>query len=112
MAVTEFEAEIGATYTVETLRFLRRRCPGTRFVFIMGADSWAGLHRWRGWREIARLVPVAVVDRPNWTLRATRSRAALALRCYRVPEADAAALAYSSPPAWTFLHGPRSHLSS
>jgi nicotinate-nucleotide adenylyltransferase len=112
MAVTEFEAEIGATYTVETLRFLRRRCPGVRFVFIMGADSWAGLHRWRGWREIAHLVPIAVIDRPSWTLRAGGSRAALALARYRVPERAAGALANLVPPAWTFLHGPRSHLSS
>jgi nicotinate-nucleotide adenylyltransferase len=112
MAVTEFEAEIGSTYTVETLRFLRRRCPGVRFVFIMGADSWAGLHRWRGWQEIVRLVPVAVVDRPNWTLRAAGSRAGLALNGRRVPEASARTLADQVPPAWTFLHGPRSHFSS
>jgi nicotinate-nucleotide adenylyltransferase len=112
MAVTEFEAEIGAAFTVETLRFLRRRCPGTCFVFIMGADSWAGLHRWRGWREIARLVPIAVIDRPGWTLRATGSRAGLALGSYRVPERAASTLALRFPPAWAFLHGPRSHLSS
>jgi nicotinate-nucleotide adenylyltransferase len=112
MAVTEFEAEIGSTYTVQSLRFLRRRCPGVRFVFIMGADSWAGLHRWRGWREIARLVPIAVIDRPSWTLRATGSRSAQALLRYRVPEGPAGILANRIPPAWTFLHGPRSHLSS
>jgi nicotinate-nucleotide adenylyltransferase len=112
MAVTEFEAEIGSTYTVESLRFLRRRCPGVRFVFIMGADSWAGLHRWRGWREIARLVPIAVIDRPGWTLRATGSRAAQALLRHRVPEGAAGTLANRIPPAWSFLHGPRSHLSS
>ncbi|RZK76491.1 MAG: nicotinic acid mononucleotide adenylyltransferase, partial [Methylobacterium sp.] len=28
------------------------------------------------------------------------------------PESDASALPGMAPPAWVFLHGPRSHLSS
>jgi nicotinate-nucleotide adenylyltransferase len=83
-----------------------------RFVWIMGADNLAGFHRWRGWRRIAGLMPIAVVDRPGWTLRAVRSRAAVALAPSRRDEARAAYLARLDPPAWTFLHGPRSHLSS
>ncbi len=110
--VTGFEAEIGSPYTVHTLRYLRRRCPGVRFVWIMGADNLAGFHRWLGWRRIAGLMPIAVVDRPGWTLRATRSRAAAALGHARRDEACAPRLAGLAPPAWTFLHGPRSHLSS
>jgi nicotinate-nucleotide adenylyltransferase len=112
MIVTEFEAALGSSYTVETLRYLVRRCPGVRFVFIMGADSWAGFHRWRGWREITRMVPIAVVDRPAWTLRAAQGRAAHALAAARWGEEDAGAFALQAPPAWIFLHGPRSHLSS
>jgi nicotinate-nucleotide adenylyltransferase len=110
--VTGFEAQIGSPYTVHTLAYLRRRCPGVRFVWIMGADNLAGFHRWRGWRRIAGLMPIAVVDRPGWTLRAVRSRAAVALAPSRRDEAHAAYLARLDPPAWTFLHGPRSHLSS
>lgn len=112
VAVTDIDGSIGSIYTVETLRFLVRRCPGIRFVWIMGADSLAGLHRWRAWREIARLVPIAVVDRPPWTVRATQSRAATALAAGRIDEARAAGLAGRKPPAWCFLHGPRSDLSS
>ncbi|NNM70896.1 nicotinate-nucleotide adenylyltransferase [Enterovirga aerilata] len=109
MVVTGFEAELGARYTVDTLRFLTRRCPRVRFVYILGADSFANLHRWRAWREITSLVPLAVVDRPGWTLRALRSPAARTLPLFRVPPQT---LAGSGPPAWTFLTGPRSNLSS
>lgn len=112
IAVTGFEEEIGARFTIDTLAYLRERCPGVRFVWIMGADNLAGFHRWRGWRAIARSMPIAVVDRPGWTLRATRSRAAAALARYRWDEADAPRLADAAPPAWLFLHGPRSFLSS
>jgi nicotinate-nucleotide adenylyltransferase len=110
--VTSFEEAIGARYTIDTLAFLRRRLPGVRFVWIMGADNLATFHRWRGWRGIAALMPIAVIDRPGWTLRATRSRAAGAFAARRVKEEDAGTLADCPPPAWTFLHGPRSFLSS
>jgi nicotinate-nucleotide adenylyltransferase len=110
--VTAFEEEIGARYTVDTLAYLKRRFPGVRFVWIMGADNLAGFHRWRGWRRIARMMPMAIIDRPGWTLKAPRSRSATALSRSRIDEADASALPELRPPAWVFLHGPRSHLSS
>ncbi len=112
IAVTGFEEAIGTRYTIDTLGRVVVRCPGARFVWIMGADNLAGFHRCRGWRAIARRGPFAVVDRPGWTLRASRSRAALALAPWRVDETDAGLLADLDPPAWTFLHGPRSPLSS
>ncbi|WP_230532802.1 nicotinate-nucleotide adenylyltransferase [Microvirga roseola] len=110
--VTTFEEEIGARYTVDTLAYLTRRYLGVRFVWIMGADSLASFHRWRGWRRIARTMPIAVIDRPGWTLKAVRSPAATALSPWRIGEEQASALPSFEPPAWVFLHGPRSHLSS
>jgi len=109
---TGFEAEIGARYTLDTLEYPASRARSARFVWIMGADNLAQFHRWRGWRRIAELMPLAVVDRPGWTLRATHSKAALALARFRVDETDAPVLADLVPPAWVFLHGPRSTLSS
>ena len=61
--VTGIEAAIGTRYTLDTHRRLVRRCPGVRFVWIMGADNLGSFHRWQRWRGIARLVPIAVVDR-------------------------------------------------
>jgi nicotinate-nucleotide adenylyltransferase len=110
--VTGFEETIGARYTVDTLGYLKRRYPGVDFVWIMGADNLASFHRWRGWKEIAGMMPIAVIDRPGWTLKATHSRAAAALASTRVEEREAAALPMLRPPAWTFLHGPRSPASS
>ena len=49
--MTGFEEAIGARYTLDTLAYLARRCPGVHFVWIMGADNLATFHRWRGWRE-------------------------------------------------------------
>ncbi len=110
--VSCLEAVIGTRYTVDTIGFLRRRCSGARFVWIMGADNLAQFHRWKDWRRIASEIPFAVIDRPPQTLRALAAPAALALARYRLPERDATALARRPPPAWVFLRGMKSNLSS
>jgi nicotinate-nucleotide adenylyltransferase len=76
-----------------------------RFVFLMGADILAEFHRWKRWRELAGLLPIAVIDRAGWSERALASPAAIALARHRVPESDALTLARTRPPAWVFLHG-------
>jgi nicotinate-nucleotide adenylyltransferase len=112
IAVTGFEAEIGSRYTYDAIAWLRRRAPKVRFVWIMGADNLSQFHLWRHWREIADLAPILVVDRPGWTLRALASRAAITLAPFRHPENEAPRFASIRPPAFLFLHGPRSNLSS
>lgn len=112
VAVSDIEAQIGARYTYDTIAWLAKRAPAVRFVWIMGADNLRQFHLWRRWREIAALVPIAVIDRPGSTLNAMSSPAAAALAPWRVAEQDAARLASLDPPAFLFLHGPRSELSS
>ncbi len=112
VVVTDIEAHIGARYTYDTLAWLTRRAPDVRFVWIMGADNLSQFHLWRHWRAIADRVPIAVVDRPGSTFRAMSGRAAVALSPWRVPEARATGFADLEPPAFLFLHGPRSELSS
>ncbi len=110
--VTGFEAAIGAHYTYQTIAYLKSRCPGVHFVWIMGTDNLATLHRWQHWRDIAKSVPIAIVDRPGSTLFATHSPAALALAPYRRDAGEGLIFATQKPPAIIFLHGPRSALSS
>jgi hypothetical protein len=78
----------------------------------MGADNLAGFHRWQRWREILTMVPVVVVDRPGWRLKALASKAARAFAASQVPETKARGLVAMPPPAWTFLTGPLSPVSS
>ena len=110
--VTGFEAAIGSHHTYKTVSYLRRRCPGVHFVWIMGADNLRSFHRWRKWRQIAALLPIAVVDRLGPSLYATGGIAAQALGRWRIPESAANTLATRRPPAWTYLHGLKSALSS
>jgi nicotinate-nucleotide adenylyltransferase len=110
--VSRLESVIGTRYTVDTITYLRRRCSGLRLVWIMGADNLAQFHRWENWRRIASEVPMAVIDRPPQSFRALAAPAALALERYRIPENDAGRLADRRAPAWVFLTGMKSTLSS
>ena len=110
--VTGFEAQMATPFTAATLAFLRTRLTQTRFVWLMGADNLADFHRWRQWRDIFRLAPIAVMDRPGWRLPAMSSPAAHAFHRAYVPEWQANQLASLPAPAWTLLTGQLSHLSS
>lgn len=110
--VTAFEAGHRIRYTADTVRLVLQRNAGTRFVWIMGADNMKGFHHWQDWQKIAESVPIAVVDRPGSTLSYLSSRMAVTYDHARLDEDDAALLPHLRPPAWTFIHGPRSSLSS
>ena len=110
--VTGIEAVINTRYTYDTISWLIARCPRVRFVWIMGADNLRSFHRWQNWRGISKLVPIVVVDRLGPSLYAAASPAGQALGRARIPEYNAATLPDRHAPAWTFLHGLKSPLSS
>jgi nicotinate-nucleotide adenylyltransferase len=112
ITVTGIEAKIGTRYTDDTIAYLRRHCPGVKFVWLMGADNLVQFHRWRNWRGIAAKIPVAVIDRPPSGLRALAAPAAQFFAKNRIPEHRAELLADLKPPAFVFLHGLKSGLSS
>lgn len=110
--VTAFEAAHAIRYSADTIALALRRYPATRFVWVMGADNLRNFHQWQRWRWIVRTIPIAIVDRPGSTLFLLSSVMARAFAAARVDEGDATRLPYLQAPAWTFLHGPRSSISS
>jgi nicotinate-nucleotide adenylyltransferase len=112
MIVSDAETRIGSFYTIDTVRVLKGRFPGVRFVWIMGADSLASFHRWRGWTELMAELPVAVVARPWTNLKSRFSPAARRFAHARISAAAARTLPYRTPPAWVYLTGPLNFTSS
>jgi nicotinate-nucleotide adenylyltransferase len=100
---TAIEAELGTRYTIDTLRKLVRRYPNRQFIWIMGADNLAQLPQWRDWREIARLMPIAVVARPGYNGRTHAARAMGWLRRFVRPADRKTHWTDWRPPALVFL---------
>ncbi len=103
---TAIELQLGTRYTLETLRRLKARYPKRQFVWLMGSDNLAQFHRWKGWRDIARMVPIAVIARPGYNADAMASPAMAWLRRYRVSVASFRNMGrrkYGSAPALVFM---------
>lgn len=110
--VTAFEQSLGTSYTAKTLSVVKERNHHAHFVWIMGADNLQSFHLWRNWRQIASEFPMAIIDRPGSTLAFLSSKTAQTFARARIDEDDARTLPWRKAPAWVFLHGPRSTLSS
>ena len=110
--VSDFEARAGTRYTIHTLRSLMRRFGGVRFVWIAGADILTQMPLWRDWKVIFQTVPIAIFDRPTYSLKALSGLAAQRFGRCRLSPRHAAKLAEQTPPAWTFIHGRRNPASA
>jgi nicotinate-nucleotide adenylyltransferase len=110
--VTAFETAHKLRYTADTLALVQRKNTDVNFVWLMGADNLKNFHLWQRWRQIAMTFPIAVIDRPGSTLSHMSSLVAKTFDYARTDEEDAPRLARMKAPAWTFIHGPRSSLSS
>lgn len=110
--VTDIERRLGSSYTADTLARLRRRYPGLRFIWLMGADNLASFHRWDRWEWIATNVPIAVFSRPGEQLHAGLSPMARRFAHRRIPAAAASSLGRGGEVRWAMLTGPMSPASS
>ena len=112
MIVSDVETRIGTQWTIDTLRTLVARHPGVNFVWLMGSDNLAGFHRWRGWTDIMRLMPMAVIARPGSLLDSRSAPAAVRFGRFRIPSREAGLLPSLEAPAWTYLVAPLNPRSS
>jgi nicotinate-nucleotide adenylyltransferase len=55
----------GPSYTLTTVNEARAREPGAEFFLVIGADQYANLHTWQGWRELLAHLTLAVANRPG-----------------------------------------------
>ena len=110
--VSDFERVHDTQFTVDTLNTLKTTYSDYFFTWLMGADSLATFHRWKDWRVIAQLVPLAVFNRPGFEEAPLKSDAALVLQDHRLANDSADDLVTHTPPAWRFFPAPNNPISS
>lgn len=110
--VSALERDLATRYTLDTITELQGRMPGAHLVWLMGADNMVQFPRWRGWQEIANLLPIAIFDRPGYSAPALSGEFARRFAAARVRESAIRGLAETEPPAWAFVSGPRQHQSA
>ncbi len=102
LVVTDLEQRLHTHFSVDTMRWLTRRRPA-RYVWLMGADNLAQLPRWRSWRQLIQLVPIAIFDREPYSYQALAGRVARIYAAKRRAERDAPLVVQEHPPAWVYL---------
>ena len=112
LIVTALETGLGTRYTADTLRALKRRFPRVRFVWLMGADNLRQMPRWKDWRDIFYLLPVAVFRRPAYAAGRGMGQAAIRFgKAWRRP-AQGKELARTGLPAWIILDNKLNYTSA
>ncbi len=109
---TDIEARLGTQFTVDTLRQLKQYHPNVRFIFLMGADSLASFHRWKDWRTIAAIMPIAILPRPGYSDAGWSTPAGAWFGKWRKPNAQARRWQTWRTPALVILSFPLSTLSA
>jgi len=110
--ITAFERAGKACFSAQTVAHILKCRPQGRFVWIMGADSFASFHLWWQWQAIASRLPLGIIDRPGASFAALSSPTARRFASRRLGEMRAPRLPFTRAPCWCFLHGRRSFMSS
>lgn len=63
---TAIEQLLRTRYTVHTVKKIQNKYPQHQFIWIMGADNLAQFHLWYRWKDIAKSIPIIVIERPGY----------------------------------------------
>ena len=110
--VSDFEHREGTRYTIDTVERLVSLQPGDRFIWLMGEDTLSDFHRWKNWRDLAALVPIAVLSRPGYDGAARAACAMGWLNGFVHPQSQAKEWTDWSAPAVLLLRLPPDPTSS
>ena len=55
--------------TYKSLKLFKKKSRNTKFVWLMGSDNLLYFHNWLKAEEIAKIFPVAVIERPSYSYR-------------------------------------------
>ena len=93
------------TYTVDLLEYLFKKFPHKKFIWLMGADNLFSFHLWRDWKKIFYNIPIAIFDRPSYSLSISKAKAILYFKEDRINSKLSRNLKFMKPPKWLFLTG-------
>lgn len=102
----DLERQAGTRYTIDTVRAIKRLFPNDYFIWLLGSDTLSYFHKWRNYRALAQILPIAVINRPGYDRRARAARAMGWLRRFVRPVSQAKQWTEWSAPAILFLRLP------
>tara|TARA_B100000886_G_scaffold300341_1_gene229320 strand:+ start:2852 stop:3412 length:561 start_codon:yes stop_codon:yes gene_type:complete len=99
-------------YTINSINYLKKKFPNYGFLWMMGIDNVVKFHLWKQWKKIFSCIPIAIFDRPFYSLLLYKSKALSFYRGKRIKIKEAKLLKLLPPPRWVFLTGFNHSVSS
>lgn len=109
VTATDIEQSLGTNRTLDTVQQLKKLFPRTHFIWLMGADNMQQFERWYAWDKIALTLPIAIFDRPEYSIARVTSGLA---RKFRQFQTLPTAICKANAPAWTFIDCKRNQESA
>ena len=110
--VTALEKILQSKYSIETITKLRLLYPQVHFVWLMGADNLICFDKWYEWRQIAKIIPMAIFDRPPYSLAARNGRCAKILAPSKFNSDALRYIVTTKPARWCCITMPRRLVSA
>ena len=98
-------------YTIDVLEYLFKKFPQKKFIWLMGADTLLNFHLWRDWKKIFYNIPIAIFDRPFYSLNISKAKATLHFKEDKISSKLSRKLKFMKTPSWSFITG-LTHLQS
>ena len=71
--VLDLEKKYKIFSTYKSLRLFKKKSRNTKFVWLMGSDNLIYFHNWLKAKEISKIFPVAVIERPSYSYNVINS---------------------------------------
>ncbi len=109
--VQSLEERFHTKYTYHTIKKILQCYPGSKFLWLMGADNLAQINLWHSWSKIFNLIPIAVFNREGYSKAVMNSVAAYFYKNNLYNKQNISKILSQKTPVWTFLRI-RKHPSS
>ena len=110
--IVEIHNEKKNIYTIDVLKYLFTKYPNRKFVWTMGVDNMKYFHLWKDWEKIFYNIPIAIFDRPSYSLNITKSKSLYFFRKARIKNNIFKKSKSIPTPCWTFVRGLKNNNSS
>ena len=91
-------------FTIDVIHYLFRNYPDKKFIWLMGVDNLKKFHLWKDWKKIFYNIPIAIFDRPFYSLDIATSKVSSFFKGKKISIKSVKNFKYVNPPSWIFLN--------
>ena len=109
---SDIELNNDFNYSVELLKYLKRKNSRTNFIWIMGEDNLLSFHLWKNWQWIANNYKIGVLARDSSRAAVNSSVFASKFKHFRLHSRNSIGLVTARAPAWCLVNTKKRRVSS